>query len=298
MKAIVADRDAIRLENLGACCHQFLILSREAEFWYPLLLAHYDGHLPPALVGRHEHSRALLKDTVRFARNLMAREVETRAFQLPSDGCDIVETWRKSGVYTSWMQDVMNRIVQVTSQYLSKYCVFVSYGQHVYITELHEWMEHDGISQDDATIAGWITFEPSNSNPMRIYDGRQAALSDWVNGKCTQFWADSVPVRDLEADVRALVDKHDLGRNAFARILAATRGQEVSEINHGVDEEFDDYVVKMPTRNERPVATTKTLVGIYSGMFAFSGCADYTMDITFLLDGKSTRWTGYHVADV
>ena len=47
--AIVKDHDAVSLERLGGACRMFLILSRDVAAWHSLLLAHFDGELPPAL---------------------------------------------------------------------------------------------------------------------------------------------------------------------------------------------------------------------------------------------------------
>ena len=47
--AIVKDRDAVSLERLGGTCRMLQALSRDVAAWHSLLLAHFDGELPPLL---------------------------------------------------------------------------------------------------------------------------------------------------------------------------------------------------------------------------------------------------------
>lgn len=310
VKAIVADHDAIRLERLAASCHDFFSLSREAEFWRSLLLAHFDGRLPPALDAIPlENSRGQLLETVRFARELVVRQAKKRVLQVPAGSPQdkaAITAWEASPAYKAWQQGMMAALLDAggpVRKYNPRTRIFVSYGRHVHVTEMNYNFEQDighpryrgDLTQADATLSGWVTFAPSDAQKD---DGRYGPLAGWIDGKLDgPLYSDSsVPVLDLEGDVRALVAKHRLGDSAVSRLLAAARGEAVDAADDGMaqyDEEDDDGFC-MPTRNERPIATTKKLTGLYSGMFAYNFESDQFGNshvcLTCLGDGKSTTW--------
>ena len=296
--AIVKDRDAVSLERLGGACRMLQALSRDVAAWHSLLLAHFDGELPPALRLAPSASfdpRAALQETMRFARALIDRQrEEKRVLQLPLSIRDKdLDAWHASAQYRAWKTKTdagaRRRMMQPGPER-----TIVSYGKFVRVTELSIVAKDSdaNLTLEEATISTWleyVTAEGLND------DGRHAVLAKWLDAKVTglaKSAAASRPILDLEADVRELVAKHGLEGQAVRRMLAAARGEAVEAIE---DEDDGDSWCITPKRIEHPIASTKVLAGLYGGLFSYDsigscmGCGDF-MKLVCLADGQGTTW--------
>ena len=309
--AIVKDRDAVSLERLGGACRMLQALSRDVAAWHSLLLAHFDGELPPALRLAPSASgsaapasglslekgtpaaaaadcfdpRAALQETMRFARALIRRQREKRGLQLPL-GKDF-DAWHASAQYRAWKTKTdagaRRRMMQPSPER-----TIVSYGKFVRVTELSIVAKDSdaNLTLEEATISTWLEYVTAEGLKD---DGKNAVLANWLDAKVTGLA--SRPILDLEADVRELVAKHGLEGQAEAvgRMLAAARGEEYEEL----DDSDDGSWCLTPKRTECPIASTKVLAGLYGGLFSYGGWTDRDgqhADCMCLADGQRKSW--------
>ena len=364
--AIVKDRDAVSLERLGGACRMLLALSRDVAAWHSLLLAHFDGELPPALrlapsagsaapasgsvsfkdlvigltndqslsdavkhqiavlgdayttqdkaasfsklkdlVGKERikqimfslktgapatadciDPRAALQETTRFARALIHRQRDKCVLQPPLGMCDKdLDAWHASAQYQAWKKKT-DTGAQVRMMVPQPGRTIISYGKFVRVTELSKVARDSSanLTLEEATISTWLEYVPTEGLND---DGRYAVLANWLDAKVTGLAANL----DLEADVRKLVAKHGLDRQAVGRMLAAARDEEYED----EDEAGSEVRWRLtPKRTEHPIASTKVLAGLYGGLFSYNACYDGSYSCVWLMchadrDGQRTK---------
>ena len=309
--AVVKTLDAVSLERFGGACRVLLILSREVAAWHSLLLAHFDGELPPAL-SQTMDPRAALRETTRFARALIDRELQAQVLQLPLGMCadrSAIEMWHASAEYVAWRNQIFQRrldagtlvprIEQNRNLLIER--TITSYGRYVRVVELDKLAAEARMTKQEATISTWLEYAPAAVED----DGRYAEIASWLDARMTPLvWdltlarlgsaaASRLPGFDLEeaADVRELVAKHGLGA---AQALNLMRAPARGEAAHTLVPQGGSSWRLVPRRTERPIAATKVLTGLYGGLFAYDNIGDAFggcyVKLTCLADGRRRYW--------
>ena len=311
--AVVLDNcsDCVALVRLSQACRKLRSAAREDRIWRPVLIAFFDGQLPPSSYADVHAlpALALLRNQVRFARQLQINEASLRRFQI-SESTSMRHFDRAQNVwvdvpgYAAWRAAADTRAKQAWDakeaenkaaaeargeeyrrpfgRVASAYCHFAEsvqcYGEFARaFVACHQGVQ-DGAPR--ATFTHWVrlTELPDRLLGTRSYD--YGLMSEFIDGKLTQI-ADQ-----LRGDATAERARHR--RRALEGHYDAVGGEE-AQSGQAMPPLPDQLAPLTGGVHVHP----KLLCGVYGGYFTVQLCSSNFggyLTVGCRLD-KTTRFT-------